>query len=54
MLNYPDVIEMMNQDLDWTWQLGEAVINQQQDVMAAIQQWFRVRELNLQAHRQDQ
>ncbi len=42
LLNYPDVIEMMNQDLDWTWQLGEAVINQQQDVMAAIQQ-FRAR-----------
>ncbi len=42
LLNYPDVIEMMNQDLDWTGQLGEAVINQQQDVMAAIQQ-FRAR-----------
>ncbi len=42
LLNYLDVVTLMNQDLDWTWQLGEAVINQQQDVMAAIQQ-FRAR-----------
>jgi len=37
LLNYPEVIEIMNEDLDWTWKLGEAVVNQQQDVMAAIQ-----------------
>ena len=37
LLNYPEVIELMNDDLDWTWKLGEAVVNQQQDVMAAIQ-----------------
>ena len=37
LLNYPEVIELMNDDLNWTWKLGEAVVNQQQDVMAAIQ-----------------
>ena len=39
LLNYPEVIDLMNSDLDWTWKLGEAVINQQQDVMDAIQQF---------------
>ena len=37
LLNYPEVTQMMNDDLSWTWKLGEAVVNQQQDVMAAIQ-----------------
>jgi hypothetical protein len=27
----------MNDDLDWTWKLGEAVAAQQDDVMDAIQ-----------------
>jgi hypothetical protein len=31
------VLNTLNDDLDWTWKLGEAVVNQQQDVMAAIQ-----------------
>jgi hypothetical protein len=39
LLNYPEVIEMMNEDLDWTWALGEAVLNQQADVMDSIQQF---------------
>lgn len=38
LLNYPIVINMMNDDLDWTTQLGEAVLAQQGDVMDAIQQ----------------
>ncbi|MDH3643641.1 MAG: DUF3300 domain-containing protein [Gammaproteobacteria bacterium] len=37
LLNYPEVVQIMNEDLDWTWKLGEVVVNQQQDVMAAIQ-----------------
>jgi Protein of unknown function (DUF3300) len=37
LLNYPEVLNTMNDDLDWTWKLGETVVNQQQDVMAAIQ-----------------
>ncbi|HWT78930.1 MAG TPA: DUF3300 domain-containing protein, partial [Candidatus Methylomirabilis sp.] len=37
LLNYPEVISMMSQDLDWTRNLGEAVVTQQADVMKAIQ-----------------
>ncbi|HEX5328451.1 MAG TPA: DUF3300 domain-containing protein, partial [Acetobacteraceae bacterium] len=37
LLNYPDVLAMMNSDLDWTQQLGNAVIAQQADVLNAIQ-----------------
>ncbi len=39
LLNYPEVIDKMNTDQSWTWKLGEAVANQQQDVMDAIQQF---------------
>jgi len=42
LLNYPEVIELMNDDLDWTWGLGEAFINQQADVISAVQE-FRKR-----------
>ena len=38
LLNYPDVIDRMNADLDWTQRLGDAVLDQQADVMDAIQQ----------------
>lgn len=38
LINYPVVISMMNDDLDWTTALGEAVLNQQADVIDAIQQ----------------
>ncbi len=37
LLNYPEVIELLNDDLDWTWQLGEAVLAQHADVLDAIQ-----------------
>ena len=37
LLNYPEVIEMMNDDLEWTYALGEAVVSQQADVVAAIE-----------------
>lgn len=37
LINYPEVIELLNADLDWTWQLGEAVVAQQADVIAAIE-----------------
>jgi len=39
LLNYPEVIELMNKDLDWTWKLGAAVTDQQGDVMDAVQQF---------------
>ena len=38
LLNYPDVVKMMNDDLAWTEELGTAVTNQQKDVLVAIQQ----------------
>ncbi|MDZ7643467.1 MAG: DUF3300 domain-containing protein [Woeseiaceae bacterium] len=37
LLNYPEVVRMMNDDLDWTWRLGEAVVAQQDDVVAAVE-----------------
>jgi hypothetical protein len=37
LLNYPEVIELMNADLTWTEQLGTSVINQQSGVLDAIQ-----------------
>ena len=37
LVNYPEVIGMMSGDLDWTQDLGEAVVSQQSDVLKAIQ-----------------
>ena len=37
LLNYPEVLQMMNDDIDWTWKLGEAVVAQQSSVVAAIE-----------------
>ncbi len=37
LLNYPEVIELLNEDIDWTWRLGEAVVSQQSDVVGAIE-----------------
>jgi hypothetical protein len=37
LTNYPEVVRMMNEDLDWTWKLGEAVVAQQTDVIKAIE-----------------
>lgn len=36
LLNYPEVVRMLNDDLDWTWRLGNAVLTQQDDVVQAI------------------
>jgi hypothetical protein len=38
LINYPEVVAKMNADLDWTEDLGNAVIDQQSDVMDMIQQ----------------
>lgn len=35
--HYPSVLQMMNSKLDWTQQLGQAVMTQQSDVLAAVQ-----------------
>lgn len=37
LLNYPEAIALMTKDLDKTWRLGEAVVVQQADVIAAIE-----------------
>ncbi len=36
LLNYPEIIALLNDDLDWTWQLGEAVLVQEADLIAAV------------------
>jgi hypothetical protein len=38
LINYPEVIEKMNAELEWTTALGNAVIGQLDDVMDMIQQ----------------
>ena len=38
LLNYPQIVKMMSDDLEWTQIFGEAIVNQQDDVLAAIQQ----------------
>ena len=37
LTNYPEVVELLNDDLDWTWRLGEAVVAQQADIVAAVE-----------------
>ena len=37
LINYPEVVALLNEDLDWTLRLGEAVVAQQTDVVAAIE-----------------
>ncbi len=37
IMNYPEVVELLNEDLDWTYGLGLAFINQEADVFNAIQ-----------------
>ncbi len=41
LLNYPEVVTLMGNDLDWTVSLGQAVTHQQADVLAAIQTFRR-------------
>lgn len=37
LLNYPEVVRLMNNDLDWTWMLGQAVLDDQAAVLDAVQ-----------------
>jgi hypothetical protein len=39
LLNYPDALRLLNDDLDWTWALGEAVLAQQEDVLEAVERF---------------
>jgi hypothetical protein len=38
LANYPDVLKWMDQNLEWTTQVGDAFLNQPADVMNTIQQ----------------
>lgn len=37
LLNYPEIVKMMSDELDWTQSLGSALAYQQKDVLMAIQ-----------------
>jgi hypothetical protein len=41
LLNYPDVVKMMSNDLDWTSALGEAVVADQGAVLESVQVFRR-------------
>jgi hypothetical protein len=41
LLNYPEIVKSMSADLDWTSELGEAVVEDQGDVLEAIQVFRR-------------
>ncbi len=41
LLNYPEIVKMMSQDLDWTVDLGEAVVADSAEVLEAIQAFRR-------------
>lgn len=38
LLNYPEIVKMMSDDLEWTQSLGAVAVDQQEDLLAAIQQ----------------
>ena len=38
LMNYPEIVKMMRDDLEWTQHFGEAVAYQQKDMLEAIQQ----------------
>ncbi len=37
LLNYPQIVKMMSDDLEWTQAIGSVVANQQKDMLVAIQ-----------------
>lgn len=41
MLQFPDVLAMMNEKIEWTGKLGDAFLDQQQDVMDSVQRLRR-------------
>ena len=56
LARYPSVLQWMDENLDWTTELGQAFLNQQQDVMDAIQRlrWSAYNLGNLQSTPQQQ
>ena len=49
LARYPNVLQWMDQNLDWTTELGQAFLYQQQDVMDFIQE-LRQSAYNLRQH----
>ncbi len=41
LAHYPKIVRWMNDNMPWTWALGEAVVNQKFDVMQSIQRLRR-------------
>lgn len=39
LVNYPEIVDLLNEDLDWTWRLGEAVAAQETDVVRAVERF---------------
>lgn len=37
LLNYPEALALLNDDINWTWELGQAMLDQEQDLMQAVQ-----------------
>ncbi len=37
LVTFPDLLEQMAENPDWTWRVGDAYLSQEQDVMASIQ-----------------
>lgn len=37
LINYPEVIHLLNDDIDWTWELGGAFISQQPEIITAVE-----------------
>src|ERR1039457_5006903 len=56
LARYPNVLQWMDENLDWTTELGQAFLNQQPDVMDAIQRlrWSAYNLGNLQSPPQQQ
>lgn len=46
LVMFPDVLKSLNQDVNWTTNLGNAFLNQQADVMSAVQQMRLAAEQN--------
>ena len=41
LLNYPEILALLDRELGWTWQLGDAVLLQQEDLIAAVADFRR-------------
>ncbi len=42
LLNYPEVLSQLDQDLDWTWELGQAARYQERELLDAVERLRRV------------